>query len=172
MQMSYPTLYSRLTNNDLLEMINVWTELFNNYPYELVDNSLKEYIMTDSSGFAPSPGQLNKLIAERLKKMDPNRNNDPETEWERIEDLLRKGLKGKVKETFQQLPELTQQAIGNSKRLEELSRTDERRLGAVKKEFINRYSGLLKEYERQYLEPAFIPVLLEKADKKLLNKGD
>ena len=45
--------------------INAWTMALEEYPYKAVEIALKAYIKTDTSGFAPSPGQVIQSISQK-----------------------------------------------------------------------------------------------------------
>ena len=48
-------------------MATTWADMLNEYSYEQVSVALKCYITTDTSGFAPSIGQL----IDKLKTVEP-----------------------------------------------------------------------------------------------------
>ena len=50
--------YQNYKPNDLSETVDVWTMMLEEYPYEQIAVSLKAYVLSDTSGFAPSIGQL------------------------------------------------------------------------------------------------------------------
>ena len=50
--------YPNYKPNDLSETVDVWTMMLEEYPYEQIAVSLKAYVLSDTSGFAPSIGQL------------------------------------------------------------------------------------------------------------------
>ena len=50
--------YPNYKPNDISETVDVWKMMLSDYDYNLVAMALKAYILSDTSGFAPSIGQL------------------------------------------------------------------------------------------------------------------
>ena len=55
---SYPSVYKNMPGSDLENIVNVWTAIFAEHPYYKVNEGLKRYMQTETSGFPPSPGQI------------------------------------------------------------------------------------------------------------------
>lgn len=53
---------------DLSETIDVWTMMLEEYTYEQISVALKQYVLTENSGFAPSIGQLVNIALEQKKQ--------------------------------------------------------------------------------------------------------
>ena len=85
--------------------INAWTMALEEYPYKAVEIALKAYIKTDTSGFAPSPGQvIQKIhIAEEYTEL-----SEMEA-WTLVARALRNGIYGADQE-FDKLPRTVQKA--------------------------------------------------------------
>lgn len=64
---------------------NLWFMMFSEYTYEQVSSALKEYILTEKTGFAPSIGQLANLV-----KVQKERKYFEELEQMLLEDTRRK----------------------------------------------------------------------------------
>lgn len=45
-----------------------WAKYLSDYPYEQISSALKEYILTEKTGFAPSIGQLVNLAKEQKER--------------------------------------------------------------------------------------------------------
>lgn len=89
---------------DLTLTIDLWAAAFKDYPGDLVKAGVTSFITTDTSGFAPSIGQINKLI-----KPEPNYLTEAEAET-----LIRKAISNgyyHAKEEFEKLPELCQALV-------------------------------------------------------------
>ena len=50
--------YPNWKSDDFSKVIDVWSIIFEEDNYNLIEAGLKEYIRRDTSGFAPSPGQI------------------------------------------------------------------------------------------------------------------
>lgn len=51
-------LFPNFKPNDISETVDVWAMMLSDYSYEQISIALKTYISSDTSGFAPSIGQL------------------------------------------------------------------------------------------------------------------
>ena len=57
---------------DLKDLVDIWTMMLEEYSYQDISLALKTYILSDSSGFAPSVGQLTSRIAARnMQALEP-----------------------------------------------------------------------------------------------------
>lgn len=87
--------------------VKTWTGAMEEYSYECVSTALKAYIRSDSSGFAPTPGQLidkiqNMIVPEELNEMEA---------WALVSKAIRNGGYNSAFE-FAKLPPLVQKAVG------------------------------------------------------------
>lgn len=60
--------YPNYKPNDISETVDVWQMMLEEYSYQQVSLALKEYILTEKTGFAPSIGQLANLIKEQKER--------------------------------------------------------------------------------------------------------
>lgn len=94
---------------DLTACVDVWFEVFKEYEYNPCAMALKTFISTDTSGFAPTPGQIiSKLnIVEELSEM-----GEMEA-WAMVRRAI--GRSGyNAAEEFEKLPEDIQRAVGSA----------------------------------------------------------
>jgi len=97
---------------DLTYIADTWSEYLSEYTYSEMKTALKAYISTDTSGFAPSIGQLiDKLhtinTPEELSEMEA---------WSLVSKALRNGYYGAEQE-FEKLPPLVQKTVGTPSQL-------------------------------------------------------
>lgn len=104
---------------DLTFVIETWCEYLSEYTYEQVLIALKAYISTDTSGFAPSIGQLVDKI-HSIKQ--PCELNEMEA-WSLVSNALRNSTYNADAE-FSQLPALVQKAVGPPSNLRNWAQTD------------------------------------------------
>ena len=98
--------------DDIEMAADVWADVLSDFSYQQLGMALKSYIRTNTSGFAPSPGQLIELISAVKHS-----NDETETEaWMRVATALRNGMYGSEQE-FAKLPPMVQKAVGNSQQL-------------------------------------------------------
>lgn len=104
---------------DLTFVIETWCEYLSEYTYEQVLIALKAYISTDTSGFAPSIGQLVDKI-HSIKQ--PCELNEMEA-WSLVSNALRNSTYNADAE-FLHLPALVQKAVGSPSNLRNWAQTD------------------------------------------------
>lgn len=63
--------YPNYKPDNISETVNVWNAMLNNYTYNEIAYALKQYILADTKGFAPSIGQLVDILnkGKETKKM-------------------------------------------------------------------------------------------------------
>lgn len=54
---AYPN-WNSANNDDLTHTVDVWAAVLKDDDYRLIEAGLMDYIKNDTSGFAPSPGQI------------------------------------------------------------------------------------------------------------------
>ena len=62
--------YPNYKPQDKTVAVNVWTEMLSDIPYEKVSTAVKAYIQTDTSGFAPSVGDVREKVRNIFAKKD------------------------------------------------------------------------------------------------------
>ena len=124
----------------------LWTAIFQDTPYEQVQQALLEFIMTDTKGFPPMPGAIRERI---LCHMEPEEMSEIEA-W----DLTRKAISRSIyysREEFEKLPAAIRQVVRNPSCLHEWASLDEWQLqNSVAPWFRRAYAGT-REKERQNL---------------------
>lgn len=104
---------------DLRFVVDTWCEYFEEHSYEQVLVALKAYILSDTSGFAPSIGQL----VEKMQMINqPEELNEMEA-WHLVSKAIRNGYYG-AEEEFSKLPPLVQKAVGSHEQLRQWAQTD------------------------------------------------
>lgn len=100
-------IYPNYKPSDISETIDVWCMMLEEYTYEQSSAALKSYILSDTSGFAPSIGQLVEKIYSITK---PQELNEMEA-WALVSKAIRNSGYNSVEE-YSKLPELVQRAVG------------------------------------------------------------
>lgn len=133
---------------DLTFVIETWCEYLAEYSYEQVLVALKAYISTDTSGFAPSIGQLVDKI-HGLKQ--PCELNEMEA-WSLVSNALRNSTYNAETE-FAQLPALVQKAVGSPSNLRNWAQTNVESIeNVVQSNFIRTYRSVItREMENRKL---------------------
>lgn len=111
--------YPNFKPSDLSETVDIWNMMLEEYTYNQIAGALKSYILADSTGFAPSIGQL---IAKVKTIEEPAQLNESEA-WGLVSKAIRNGYYGAVEE-FSKLPPLVQKAVGIPDNLRNWSQTN------------------------------------------------
>lgn len=127
--------------------INTWTLMLEEYSFKDMQLALKTYIHTDSSGFAPSIGQL----IDKIKKVTtPEQLNENEA-WALVSKALRNGTYHSDEE-FAKLPPLVQKAVGNASNIKNWATSDFETIETViASNFMRSYRGVVArdiEYQK------------------------
>lgn len=104
--------YSNFNPKDKTAMTNAWAIALEDYDKNQVACAFKVYIQTDTSGFAPVPGQLIQNIQTITA---PQRLNEMEA-WSLVSKALRNSGYNSAEE-FSKLPPLVQKAVGQPEQL-------------------------------------------------------
>lgn len=97
---------------DISETIDIWASMLSDYSYDNIALALKSYITTDTSGFAPSIGQL----IDKLSTFSEPQNMTELEAWSLVMNALSKSAYDSV-ESFSKLPITIQKAVGSPNQL-------------------------------------------------------
>lgn len=141
--------------------INAWYAIIGDCDYKLMEKALQAYITTDTSGFAPSIGQL----LDKLHTIqNPQELNEMEA-WSLVSKALRNGYYGAVEE-FNKLPPLVQKAVGSPDNLRNWSQTDTNSIeNVVQSNFIKTYRTVVNRENEIKKMPADVRTLIENVNK-------
>ena len=141
--------------------INAWYSIIGDCDYKPMEKALRAYITTDTSGFAPSIGQL---INKLHEVQSPQELNEMEA-WLLVSKALRNGTYGAVEE-FNKLPPLVQKAVGSPDNLRNWAQTDSESIeNVVQSNFMRTYRTVVnraKEYQKM---PKDIQSLIENTNR-------
>lgn len=115
--------------------VNTWFLMLADYPYQQVQMALKAYIATDTSGFAPSIGQ----IIDKIQMINSHAEQNEMEAWSLVSKALRNG-NYKSKEEFEKLPNLVKEAVGSPENLHNWAQADIKSVESViQSNFIKSY---------------------------------
>ena len=153
--------YPNYKPNDISETVDVWQMMLSDYDYNLVAMALKAYILSDTSGFAPSIGQL---INKLHEVQSPQELNEMEA-WLLVGKALRNGTYGAVEE-FNKLPPLVQKAVGSPDNLRNWAQTDSESIeNVVQSNFMRTYRTVVNRAKEYRKMPKDIQALIESTDR-------
>ena len=151
---------------DMAETIDVWQMMLEDFPYQQVAMALKAYIMSDTSGFAPSIGQL---VGKMQMISTPNELNEMEA-WALVSKAIRNGYYGAETE-FAKLPEMVQKAIGQPSQLRQWAHSDMESIETViQSNFMRSYRMVVKREKEVQRMPIDVRMLIEKTNEMMLEQ--
>lgn len=130
-------------------MVDVWAHLFRDIPYSEVSRGLEVFAMSNTTGFPPDPGQINKCIHLN----SPNDSMTATEAWAIVEKVVRGTPWERYTEEYDKLPKAIQRAVGNAASLKEMGMVDEMQLNNEKARFIHAYNALQKREEDYMVIP-------------------
>lgn len=88
----------------------VWADILSGYDYTTINAALKAYILTDTTGFAPTIGQL-------IARVNSHDEMEDMKAWAMVRKALRNGIYG-AEEEYAKLPPAVQDAVGDKSSIE------------------------------------------------------
>ena len=163
MMMSYPN-YNPI---DIDTTAQLFSELLADYSYKQIDMALRAFISTDTSGFAPSIGQL----IEQIQKIGTPDCLSEMQAWALVSDALRNSS-CHAEEEFEKLPELVQRAVGSPNLLRSWATTDERSIeNVVQSNFMRSYRAEVTRSKELQALPNDIKAIVQNLGKMRLIGG-
>ena len=136
-----------------------WAGVTEEYTYEQVDIALRSYMKTNTSGFAPVPGQ----IMEKIHTMTtPQELNEMEA-WSLVSKAIRNSGYNSTDE-FAKLPPLVQKAVGLPSQLRTWALDENYNEEVVSSNFIKCYRNELAKQRELQKMPQNVRNLIEKAN--------
>jgi hypothetical protein len=140
---NYPNFYKGMSKIDAEAQVSLWSEMFEDTPYELVGAAVKSYIASNVEGYPPNID----TIKEQIKKLTQT---EEMTEQEAV-NLIMKALKNSnygAEEEFQKLPSILQKLVGSPNMLREWAMMDIATVNSVVSSNLMRSFKSIKETER------------------------
>lgn len=136
-----------------------WAGVTEEYTYEQVDMALRSYMKSNTSGFAPVPGQIIDKIRAMTK---PQELNEMEA-WSLVSKAIRNSGYNSVEE-FAKLPPLVQKAVGLPSQLRTWALDENYNEEVAMSSFQRAYKAELKRHEELQKMPQNVRNLIEKAN--------
>nr|DAJ78237.1 MAG TPA: replisome organizer [Bacteriophage sp.] len=152
--------YPNYKPNNLSETVDVWQMMLDEYSYNQVSIALKAYVTSDTSGFAPSVGE----IVAKIQLVSQPQELDGMAAWGLVSKALRNGTYGAVEE-FNKLPLLVRQAVGMPDNLKNWATSDYQTIETViQSNFLRTYETVVKRANEINRMPDNIKSLIEKTN--------
>lgn len=147
--------YPNYKPQDLSIAVDIWADMLSDYSYEVASAGLKAYILQDTSGFAPSVGQLVEKIHAQKKDAEPS----PLEMWNLVYKAICNSSYDSVEE-FEKLPPLVQKTIGSPDYLRNMATDGNFNESVAQSQFLKIYSAECKRAEENAKLPQNIKNLL------------
>ena len=149
--------YPNYKPNDISETVDVWQMMLSDYDYNLVAMALKAYILSDTSGFAPSIGQL----VDKMKSITSRQELNEMEAWSLVCDALQNSGYNYAEE-YAKLPPLVQKAVGLPTQLQTWALTENLNKDVVGSNFMRCYRIEVERQKEISKMPQNVRELLEK----------
>lgn len=162
---SMMAIYPNYNVFDVDAAIKAWASVMDDCSYEDVSAALKAYARSDTTGFAPSPGNLIEII--HSMKM-PQALNEKEA-WALVRAAIsRSGYYSE--EEFAKLPTLAQKAVGAPSQLKAWALDENYNEGVISSQFIRCYRAENERAHSISKMPIQVQRMIESASNKLDKK--
>lgn len=142
--------------------VNAWHEVLEDLDYNKIAMALKIYARTNTSGFAPTPGQLIECISI-------DRHHSPEEAWAMVSKALSNGIYG-WQEEFDRLPAMVQKAVGRAENLREWAQMDmETVQSVIHSHFLRAYNAKTQGDTQMRKLPEDVRGLIEGVTRRLIS---
>lgn len=148
--------YPNYKPNDISETVDVWQMMLSDYDYNLVAMALKSYILSDTSGFAPSIGQL---VAKIQTITKPQELSEMEA-WSLVSKAIRNSGYNSVEE-FAKLPPIVQNTVGLPDQLRTWALDENYNEQVVSSNFMRCYRAELARHDELSKMPEEIKALID-----------
>lgn len=157
--------YSNYKPADITATVDTWTAILASYQFEHIRAALHSYILSDTKGFAPTPGQLIDKIP--VKSFDM-------TEMEAW-GMVNRALSNSsyhAKEEFDKLPLVVQKTLGRFEVLQEWAGMEiDTVQSVIQSNFIRNYRTVLQREKERNKLPTRLREILEAAGAKMTGIG-
>lgn len=165
---AYPKFYAEMTKEEMLNTIDLWTEMFSHENPAIVTAAVKNLI--NSFKWPPTIAD----IKEEMYKLTDTREESPIEMWNVIQKAIQRSTYY-AHEEFEKLPEIAQKFVGSPRQLRDWAVAEDFNEGVEKSLFLKQYEVLVKrEKDSKLMLPStkkLIQKLLDNVDpnQNLLN---
>lgn len=157
--------YSNYKPADITATVDTWTAILASYQFEHIRAALHSYILSDTKGFAPTPGQL-------IDKIPVQSFDMTEMEaWGKVNKAL-SNSSYHAKEEFDKLPLVVQKTLGRFEVLQEWAGMEiDTVQSVIQSNFIRNYRTVLQREKEHNKLPTRLREILEAAGAKMTGIG-
>lgn len=153
---------------DLTFTVDAWASMLDSFTYQQISTALKAFVLTDTSGFAPSVGQLIGL----LDRVGNNQELNEMEAWSLVSHALRRSTYYAESE-FEKLPEIVQKAVGSPSTLRNWAQTDSQSTeNVIQSNFMRTYRRELEKSQELRKIPANVQELFGNVSDNLIESRE
>lgn len=165
LETAYPAFYGKQSDQQKMEAVNLWADLFADDPAQLVYAAVKSIIVSGGA-FPPSIGEIKNKM---LDLSAPAGMSETEA-WALVSKALHNGIYGYQKE-YDALPPLVQKAVGRPEQLREWAVMPEDEVqSVVASNFMRGFKTVMKRDREMSLLPESVKQLLEGVSRGMLHE--
>lgn len=147
----FPKFFTSLSVNEMENTMKAWNLILGDYSNEQIQAGLKFFLITNTKGFPPTPGEM----IEAISKVSSPADNMPTAEecWLKIKNAVSNSTYHSVEE-YNNLPDICKKLIGSSSILQNYADISPEYLETVvKSNFLKSYQALaIKEKEAEKMK--------------------
>ena len=165
LKVTYPAFYSKMKRNDLILIVDMWSEMFKDDDANIVKYALKELVATHS-GYPPDIAALK----NKIKEICLTASGEPTNEelWLMLKKAVSNGYYG-AKEEFEKLPPVLKRYVGSPHTLTELACIESDTFDTVTHgQFLKQINAIKEREEYSKRMPEEVKVLINSTYKPLV----
>ena len=155
--------YPNFKPADMSMTVDVWASMLSEYEYNQAAIALKTYIVSDTSGFAPSIGQ----IIGKMNVVDEMSEMTGLEAWSYVSRALRDSTYH-AKERFDELPPLVKKAVGSPDNLRAWGMDEGYNENVAQSQFIKIYNTVVERKHEFNRMPLEVRNLIEQSTMKMI----
>lgn len=161
---AYPKHYSSMTKTVADSMVELWQVCFAEDSYNNVSTALKAFIVSDTKGFPPVPGQIKELIARISGDITIMSDMDA---WAAVRKAIRNS-NYHAREEFDLLPELVKSVVVTPENLIEWAKLNSQEVSTViQSNFTRSYRAAVERQKELSRLPEDVRKLMQGSRKQI-----
>ena len=146
LKIAYPTFYKNISKQEALDIVDLWSNMFEGDDVLLVISAVKAFIATDDKGYPPVIG----VIKKKMRELSQPKTMSEMEAWH----LVKKAASNSAyhaKEEFDKLPPTIQKIIGDYRTLKDWGCMDMDKFDTVLQSNFIKFFKINSEKEKEYM---------------------
>lgn len=146
----YPNEFSKTSPAAMKLIVDMWAATCEAYTSEQITAAFQQFMVNDTKGYAPKPGQ----VIHYITSVEDENDMTADEAWSLALNAARNGIYHALEE-FERLPELVQRAIGSSFVIQSWAGMDDASMSVEASHFKRTYRELLdRERQKRRMPPS------------------